>query len=248
MLLRVDDDGALAIGQLSHAWLSGQLARAWGNERFGALDPREEIALGAEQHDIGWSLFDLKPRFNPETGLPQSFLGLTIDEHLGIWRGAPERLLSQSVHAALVVSLHGRSLSELRARSAPEQADALQAHIDEERTRQRALSAALGLSEADLERTRRLMWTWDSLSLALCHAWRPFVVHDVPSADGLIDLDLHDLEDGVSTLQPWPFAEERVEVRCEARRLDTRYEDETAMRRGLEQAKPVTLTFALVMP
>src|SRR5438132_5880492 len=92
VLVRVDDDGALAVGQLSHAWLSGQLARAWGNDRFSAPEPREEIVLGAQQHDIGWALFDLEPRFDPERGLPRNFLELTVDEHLAIWRDAPDRL------------------------------------------------------------------------------------------------------------------------------------------------------------
>jgi hypothetical protein len=248
VLVRVDDDGALAIGQLSHAWLSGQLARAWGNERFGAVEPREEIVLGAEQHDIGWALFDLEPRFSPETGLPRSFLEVTIEDHLEIWRGAPDRLRSQSLHAALVVSLHGRSLSELRAQNRPEQAEALQGHIDEERARQARLRATLGVSEALLERTRRQMWTWDGLSLALCNAGRPFTARDVPTAEGEIDVELRDREDGTTTLDPWPFAAERVDVRCEARRLKMRYEDETAMRAALEQARPVTLTFALVAP
>jgi hypothetical protein len=86
----LNDDGALAIGQLSHAWLSGQLARAWGNDRFSAPEPREGIALGAQQHDIGWARFDLEPRFNPESGLPRTFLELTAEEHLAIWCGAPE--------------------------------------------------------------------------------------------------------------------------------------------------------------
>jgi Protein of unknown function (DUF3891) len=247
VLVCLDDDGARAIGQLSHAWLSGQLARAWGNEQFGAVEPREEIALGAEQHDIGWALFDLEPRFNPETGLPCSFLDTSVDDHLEIWRGAPDRLLSQSLHASLVVSLHGRSLSELRARSRPEQAEALQGHIDEERARQAHLCATLGVSEVQAERTRRQMWTWDSLSLALCSAWRPFSIRDVPTASGLIDVELRDREDGTSTLDPWPFAGERVDVRCEARRLDTRYADESAMRVAFERAEPVTLTFALVV-
>jgi hypothetical protein len=248
VLVRPDDDGALAIGQLSHAWLSGQLARAWGNPRFGAVEPREEIALGAEQHDIGWALFDLEPRLNPETGLPRSFLEATVDDHLEIWRGAPDRLRSQSLHAALVVSLHGRSLSELRARARPEQAEALQPHIDEERTRQLQLCEVLGISEAQLGRTRRQMWTWDGLSLALCNAWRPFTSRGVPTAGEDIDVELRDCADGASTLDPWPFATERVEVRCEARRLNTRYKDETAMRRALDEAKPVTLTFTLVVP
>jgi hypothetical protein len=248
VLIRVDHCGALAIGQLSHAWLSGQLARAWGNDRFSAPEPREEVVLGAQQHDIGWALFDLEPRFNPETGLPRNFLELTVEEHLAIWRGAPDHLLSQSLHAALVVSLHGASLSELRAQSAPEPVAALRAHIDDERARQVRLCATLGVSEARAQRTRRQMWTWDSLSLALCNGWRPFTARDVPTRDGLIDVELRDREDGACTLDPWPFATERVSVRCEARRLGARFEDDVAMRRAFEHPEPVTLTFTLVTP
>ena len=248
MIVRLDDDGALAIGQLSHAWLSGQLARAWGNKRFDAPEPREEIVLGAQQHDIGWALYDLEPGFNPETGLPRNFLELTVEEHLAIWRSAPDRLLSQSLQAALVVSLHGCSLSELRARGAPDQAATLRAHIDEERVRQLRLCATLGVSEEQVRRTQRQMWTWDGLSLALCNAWRPFIARDVPSRGGLIDLELRDAEENTSTIDPWPFAAERVEVRCEARRLRPRYADEIAMRRALERSELVTLTFALVQP
>src|SRR5689334_1260534 len=114
MLVRRDDEEVLAIGQLSHSWLSGQLARAWGNERFPGPEPREEIVLGAEQHDVGWALFDLRPRLSPETGLPCSFLATTVAEHPEIWQDAPDRLATTSLRAALVVSLHGRSLSELR--------------------------------------------------------------------------------------------------------------------------------------
>jgi hypothetical protein len=248
VLVRLDDSGALAIGQLSHAWLSGQLARLWGNPQFGAVEPREEIALGAEQHDIGWALSDLEPRFSQQTGLPRSFLELTVEEHLAIWRGAPERLMSQSLHAALVVSLHGRSLSQLRMRSTSNQTEALQAHVEEEHARQAQLCSTLGISEAQAERIQRQMWTWDGLSLALCNAWRPFVAGDVPTAEGLIAVELRDREDGTSTLDPWPFGSKRVEVRCEARRLEARYADEAAMRRAFERAEPVTLTFALVAP
>jgi hypothetical protein len=245
VLVRLDQDGALAIGQLSHAWLSGQLAREWGNERFGAPEPREEIVLGAQQHDIGWAMFDREPPFNPDSGLPRNFLEITAEEHLAIWGSAPDRLLSQSLHAALVVSLHGCSLSELRARSGADAA-ALRAHIDRERARQAQLCASLGVTESQAQRTRRQMWTWDGLSLALCNGWRPFIAREVPTNGGLIDLELRDGEDGAWTLDPWPFAAERVEVRCEARRLQARYEDESTMRRAFERPVPVTLKFLLV--
>jgi len=247
VLVRVHDDCALAIGQLSHSWLSGQLARAWGNDRFIAPEPREEIALGAQQHDLGWALFDLEPSWNEQSGLPRNFLELTLDEHLAIWRDAPDHLLSESLHAALVVSLHGRSLSELRAQVRPEQATAVAEHIDAERSRQARLCQTLGISPSQAKLIQRQMWTWDGLSLALCNGWQPFTAHDVPCHDGLLDVELRDAGEGSYTLDPWPFAADRVEVRCEARRLDPRYDSETAMRRAFATAPPVTLEFPLVM-
>jgi uncharacterized protein DUF3891 len=248
VLVRREEGRALAIGQLSHSWLSGQLARAWGNAGFFAAEPREEIALGAEQHDIGWALFDLEPKLSADTGLPRSFLELSVEEHLAIWRGAPERLLSQSLHAALVVSMHGSSLSELRAHNDPRQASLLQAHIDEERERQRSLSAVLGVSAAQAERTRRQMWTWDGLSLALCNAWRPFVARAVPGVDGPVEIELRDRDDGTSTVDPWPFAAAELTVRCEARELAARYEHELEMRAAVRRARPITLEFSLRHP
>jgi Protein of unknown function (DUF3891) len=248
VLVRLADDGAIVIGQLSHAWLSGQLARAWGNDDFPAPDPREEIALGAEQHDIGWARADLHPAFNPETGLPRNFLELTVEEHLAIWRDAPQHLMSQSLHAALVVSMHGSSLSELRARNDPAQAPLLEAHVEEEHARQRWLSELLGVAPQQAERVRRQMWTWDGLSLALCNAWRPFVARDVPSAEGLIELELLDRADGTVGIDPWPFAASELTVRCQARELASRYQDERRLREHLIRAKPVTLEFVLRRP
>jgi hypothetical protein len=245
VLVRVEDDGALVIGQLSHSWLSGQLARAWGNERFIAPEPREEIALGAQQHDIGWALFDLQPRANEQSGLPRSFLEITVEEHLAIWRTAPDQLQSASLHAALVVSMHGRSLSELRARGGPEQAATVREHIEAETERHARLCDALGISEEDARRIQRQMWTWDGLSLALCHSWTAFTARDVPCREGLVDVELRALEGSAWTLDPWPLAENRVVVRCEGRRLASGYENEIAMREAFAAAAPVTLEFPL---
>ena len=201
--------------------------------------------LGAQQHDIGWALFDLEPSFNGETGLPRSFLELSVEEHLSIWSDAPEHLLSQSLHAALVVSMHGSSLSELRMATGGE-VPALRAHAERERARQARLCERLGIAEADARRTRRQMWTWDGLSLALCLGWRPFLARDVPiRGDSLVDVELREREDGTIALDPWPLGSERVELRCEGRRLAARYADEAAMRTGFEESAPLTLEFTL---
>lgn len=245
MLVRPDRDGCLAIGQLSHAWLAGQLARAWGNRHFGVVEPREEVILGAQQHDIGWARFDLEPALNRDTGWPRSFLELTVEDHLAIWQTAPELLMSQSSCAALVVSLHGSSLSELRLRSAPEHARALQSHIDAERARQAQLRTALHLSNAQAWRIGRQVWTWDAMSLALCSDWRPFTIGEVPTADSPTTIQLLDRDDGTTTVEPWPFSSTHVEVQCEARRLEHRCEDTASLRQALARAVPFKLNFAL---
>ncbi len=248
VLVRPDGNGALVIGQLSHSWLAGQLARVWGNARFGSVEPREEIVLGAEQHDIGWARFDLRPMLNRQTGLPRSFRELTIEEHLAIWRDAPDLLMSQSAYAALVVSLHGLSLSALRSRESPDSNRLLQSHIEGERARQARLCRELKVTDLQKERVRRQMWTWDGISLALCSAWLPFSVTDVPTVNGSTTIELRDRQDGALTIDPWPFESERVEVQCEARRLEHGYEDEISMRRALTQAGPITLEFVLSAP
>jgi hypothetical protein len=50
MLLVDHQDGKVAVAQPAHAFISGQLARAWAGE----LHPRDEVCLAAEQHDMPW--------------------------------------------------------------------------------------------------------------------------------------------------------------------------------------------------
>ncbi len=48
MLFRSQSSSVLAISQPTHAWISGQILRAWDENL------RETLLLAAEQHDIGW--------------------------------------------------------------------------------------------------------------------------------------------------------------------------------------------------
>jgi hypothetical protein len=231
MLIRQEPDGCfLAIGQASHAWVSGQLARAWGNEQFGAVEPWEEVCLGAEQHDVGWALWDLDPTLDPETGRPHTFISLPVHEKIALWSAAARHLLSQSRYAALLVSMHGTALYERFPPDDPDELRIVQAFLDEQRELQAKLSH--GLDEAEVRRNQKLIFAWDYISLALCLDWAPVEVKDVPTAAEPIALELG--EGG--ELDPWPFREERVELRVEGRRLGDGEFDE---------ASPVTLEFAL---
>ena len=85
MLHRLTKQGLICITQPNHAWLSGQLAQAWGNEDFGLLTPPKEVCLGAELHDIGWLHWEQAPTLNPKTGYPHNFTELSTQVHVDIW-------------------------------------------------------------------------------------------------------------------------------------------------------------------
>ena len=231
MLLRPDgDDAVIAIGQASHAWISGQLARAWRPR----VEPYEEVCLAAEQHDVGMAQWDLSPELNPETGLPRTFREMRLETHLRLWHGAPARLLTQSRWAALLVSLHGSALYERRdvERMAPDDADDVRAYLATQRALQARLAGEVGADTEQLRDLQRLIFLWDGLSLALCLGWDPWGIHGVELRGG-------------ERFAPWSFEGDELTVRCEGRRLQGRFTDEGAMHEALERAERVELAFTL---
>jgi hypothetical protein len=226
MLLRTDDRGVLAIGQQSHAWICGQLARAWGGGAFGALEPYEEVCLGAEQHDIGMAAWDLAPTRNPATGLPYSFVEMPLDLHMELWSTGPRLLLAQSRYAALLASIHGSRLYELRDLDATPEPDAgkIKAFLQRGREFQdellRSLFGDVAAGRSAIARNSQLVWTWDYMSLAVCLDWAPRTVAEVPTADGPTPVSIAAAGGTRLVVDPWPFAAPGlVRLRCEGRRL-----------------------------
>ena len=206
MLLVDHPEGKVAVAQPSHAWISGQLARAWG----GDMHPREEVCLAAEQHDIAWIDWERDPAYDPDTGYPYTFMLLDMPTKLAMWETGPDALVAQSRYAALLVSMHGSRLYEDLDRSAFE----------------RAIRSTLAASDAEIERNHRLVWIWDSMSLALLLDWRPWTIEGLRmEPDGRVS--------------PWPFTAESLTVRCEGRLL-------TEPGARLEDATWVELAYELV--
>ena len=235
MLVR--DDGLL-IGQPAHAWISGQLARAWGSAAFPAPEPREPVCLAAEQHDVGWQDADLDPLRDAD-GRPLSFIAYPRPEHVAVWRSAARRLLAQSRYAALLVSLHGTALYDRYVDAdahPPDVADLIRAYLRDERALQSELAA--GLDPGQVARNQKLVAALDGFSLALCHG-RAATLDEVPGAGGPAAIavapaasaaDAAAARDDAAvppgtataafTVAPWPFAAASVAVGCEARRLE----------------------------
>jgi hypothetical protein len=224
--------------------VSGQLARAWGDE----LDAREEVCLAAEQHDIGMAEWDLRPTLNHDTGLPHSFMEMPLDTHLELWSQAPSKLLRQSGYAALLVSMHGTALYEMRDLDRMEAGDAekVRRFLAGARAEQDALLAGLGQERAGVLVNQRLVWTWDFMSLALCLDWAPTVAERVPLGGAAVDVRLEPAGSWAVSVDPWPFRDRSVTVRCEGRALAGGYRDEPELHAALAAAPPVPLRWTLV--
>jgi Protein of unknown function (DUF3891) len=225
MLLRPDGDAVICIGQPAHAFLSGQLAAAWQPRP----EPFEEVVLAATQHDAGMADWDAAPELNVGTGRPQSFMEMSLDIHLRLWSHAPHRVLSQSRYAAILVSMHGTALYEMRDLSKLDDPAPVIRYLDEQRELQRHLGG--GLDQEELRRNQQLVWAWDFLSLGLCLGWED------ASIDGMT---LH-----ADTIEPWPFTRDSVQLHTDGRRLEGRYETAEELHAALDTAPWVTLRFDL---
>jgi hypothetical protein len=260
MLLRKDDAGVIAIPQPSHAWLSGQLARAWGNRDFAAPAPAEGVCLAAEQHDIGWLSWEMTPALDPETGLPQEFFRVPATVHTALWRDGVRRANAFGRYPALLVSLHADTIY-IRyfdfAKANRENAEAVRSFLDEQHRFQALMAASLRAdpkfageaSPENIERNRLLIAALDWMSLEICWGVKKEIkIPDVPAVkDRRIELTLYprDGEGHDLTVDPWPFREESIMVRAEGKRLSGRYSSQEDLQHALDEAEAILVTAML---
>jgi hypothetical protein len=249
MLHREEPDGLVVITQPAHAWITGQLARAWGNERMGAVEPWEEVCLAAEQHDLGWVAWEAAPTLHAGTGRPPTFMQMPRLTHLAIWSSAAAAMMLQSRYAALLVSMHGTGLYAAYDPT-PDTAEERAAVVDflaQQRAFQAALLADLRAdpvyaavaTNEHIRRNQHLIAAWDRLSLALCMGVRSRrVIDEVPTAAEPTSLTLTPLAGDTTrvVVAPWPFRTERVTLVFDGRRLAAPIADEAALRAALAGA------------
>lgn len=210
MLLHAEGDAVICIGQAAHSWVSGRLARCWGNARFAAPEPLAEVCLGAEQHDIGWSEWDRRPELDPGTGYPMSFLRVPRSTSQALWTDAPDRMLTQSPYAALLVSMHGTALGA----GDPPTPEGRR-YLSDQLALQADLIERIGESPDRARRNQQLVWVVDFLALVgLLPQWAPATQR---TADGEVAVAI--AAERRVTVDPWPFAPDEITVAYPGRRL-----------------------------
>jgi Protein of unknown function (DUF3891) len=185
MLFRTEPSRLLAISQPTHAWISGQILRAW-NEALG-----KPLLLAAEQHDIGWLDWETAPTFNPQTGRPHLFREIGAAVHSPMWRHGVERALGAwGAHVALLISRHGGVIYRRytnRHRIGEADAAAARAYLETQAPMEAAWAKMLGLDAAALTKQTMLVALVDTLSLALCGELKTPIELEAPNASGGTD-------------------------------------------------------------
>ncbi len=248
MFLETQGAPVLAISQPAHAWVAGQLLRAWP----GGLDP--QLLLAAEQHDVAWLDWETRPVFDPATGCPKLFRDIGAAEHAPVWSDAVRRAyFAWGARVALMISRHGGVIYTRftdRHRVGKTDAAAATAYLDRQAPLEAAWAHSLGLAPDQLDRETNLIAFADTLSLGLCGGITlPLDIPDPAGGPVSYRMQRRTGLGHACTLSPWPFTTPRFDIKLDARPIpDGRFANEAAMRAWLKGDARSSITLGLTPP
>jgi hypothetical protein len=238
------ESGWWLITHPDHARLAGAFARAWGNELFRTPEPRERVLYGIATHDDGWAARDAHPSITREgkpsafstelVGKYSAFEEINLAEYLAVRERAVRMIAERDPYAGLLIAKHTYNLLTAhadRATIAAEQLPLLDAFLDGQRVYQQELLDRIGgdetLSAQDkdaemIEEHFRLLQACDNLSLLTCVAFdrAADLLHPLPLTDGgAAEVRVEPLGPRRFRLDPWPFAEPKLEFTFPARHV-----------------------------
>ncbi len=251
MITRREGEGWRLITQPAHAWLSGELAAAWGSAACRGPEPFAAVTLAARLHDLGWLALDEAPVLDAQ-GAPRNFMDTPLEDTASTWRRAVAHLRLWDPYAAILVSQHATTIYEGRlARGADPVAEAatVQGLLAEQATWRAELRAVLVdhpryracLADGALRDAYRWLRLCDLLSLIICSDALPArgELADVPGpTPGEYLVMRYERPDrGSLRLAPWPFAASELRLSVETRRLaNGRFDGVDALRAAVAAA------------
>lgn len=231
----------LVITQIDHARMSGQFARAFGNDQFASLNPAGPLEFVAGHHDEGWHETDSAVMQDPQTGLPYHLTKTPLSELIKTSAKSP--VFNQGHHplSGIISSMHTYGLFHGRyglsdkifidlvpAEFKEGVANMLQAEL----TRQAELETQLTLdtttatwaNKSFLFHNYKLLQFFDTLALYF-HMVHPAgrttsTFHNVPQAiDDDVTITIQSIEASTYALTPYPFRESGLSFYYEGRYL-----------------------------
>jgi hypothetical protein len=226
-----------------HAKMCGQMACAFGNALFEAPSPFSTVVYIVENHDRGWEMYDSNPGLDPATGVPYIMARTPVPDAVKTSRGSPDFNEAHHPYCGLLSSMHSFGLYTGRygfsrfvtRRQAPAGAtdidhpliDAMLAYEQARQARLKAILAAdpetrAWVEERHLFQNYKQLQFFDTMSLYfhLRHASErgdETYVHVPMRGDADTDVALKKIDDKVYSLDPFPFAGDRLTLTCKGR-------------------------------
>lgn len=227
MIVRDTGDAWQVVLQPDHGLLAGDLARAWGNDRFAAPAAWRSVVRAATRHDDGWAIWERAPTLFSRDGgpvMPRNFLDVQIRLHLAFYRAQIAAVTDEDPYAGLLVSMHGRGLyngrygtdPRLRLTFAPDEQTAVNEFVAEQESRHPAWRAELGIDDVQMWTEYKLLQVYDRLSLHICtrdlESAPPTTIAPVPvTYDGAeTQIEIHPDGPWRLRMDPYPFREQPV--------------------------------------
>lgn len=93
-----------------HTELAGKFARAFGNDAFAPVEPRDLMLYVIDNHDKGWKALDAAPRTDPGTGLPYNLVDTPIEDIVKSSAASPDFNERHHAFCGLLSSMHSWGL------------------------------------------------------------------------------------------------------------------------------------------
>lgn len=251
-----------------HMTLAGKFARAFGNDRFEPVEPREVMLHVIDHHDAGWDDVDAAAEIDPKTGFPYTVGETPFSAVVRTSAASPSFNEKQHAYCGLLSSMHSCGLFNGRygimdfvrldhlAGDDRAVADTL---MDSELARQEELKgklaadpeAAAWIEHDHLFQNYKQLQFFDTLALYFNRT------HDeargsaefphVPlNGKEHVTVSVRREGPGVYSFAPFPFAEDGMELSFEGRYMTALPANEAESARDALNAAPVerqTLTF-----
>jgi hypothetical protein len=234
----------LAIMMHEHTALSGQFARAFGNEQFEAVRPCELMFYAVSHHDAGWAEFDGDPVTDETTGLPYNLVDTPAQYITTTSRGSPDFNERHHPYCGLLSSMHswglyngryGISNQVLIDRFSEQDRPLVQRMLDGELERQNKLKAELAknpetaawIEEKHLFQNYKQFQFFDLLALYFnrihpSERSEQTFSHVPLNTERDASVTIRPREAGVYALSPFPFAADGAEFAFAGRLIEPR--------------------------
>ncbi len=238
------EEPRFVITMAQHMSFAGVLARAFGNDEFEPVEPREAVLYIVDHHDAGWADLDAEGRLDPATGLPYNLVQTPFHEIVKTSAASPAFNSRRHAYCGLLSSMHswglyngryGMSDHVLLDNLAADNRATAEGMLGGELERQTRLKQALAadpdtaawVDEDQVMQNYKQLQFFDTMALYFnCNGAadrKPETFTHVPkSRDEDATIALTPRSETVYALDPFPFADDELEVSFAGRYLAPR--------------------------